>query len=259
MLIYLSGLPLAATAILLVVVPTAAAMCGPVLVRRRIALERLTSNNEIAGFKFATVGVIYAVLLGFAVVVVWEKFREAESAVLQEAGASATIFRLAVGEDAEVSAMRSALSNYLRLAIHEDWIEMEKARESRAANEALGALYAISVRVTETGSRHPAVFSEMLKQLETITQSRRLRLHLAEGVVPAILWLVLYGGGALTVGFTFFFGTKNLPAQVMMTGILSILVFTSLLVIVSIAYPFTGPVHVDSEPLQTVLADFGQP
>jgi hypothetical protein len=45
----------------------------------------------------------------------------------------------------------------------------------------------------------------------------------------------------------------------MMTGILSILVFTSLLVIVSIAYPFTGPVHVDSEPLQTVLADFGQP
>jgi hypothetical protein len=50
---------------LLVVIPTIAAMCGPVLIRRRIGLERLTSNNEIAGFKFATVGVIYAVLLAF--------------------------------------------------------------------------------------------------------------------------------------------------------------------------------------------------
>ena len=50
-------------------------MCGPVLMRRQIGLERLASNNEIAGFKFATVGVTYAVLLAFAVIVVWEKFQ----------------------------------------------------------------------------------------------------------------------------------------------------------------------------------------
>jgi hypothetical protein len=33
------------------------------------------------GVKFATVGVLYAVLLAFAVVVVWEKFNQAESEV----------------------------------------------------------------------------------------------------------------------------------------------------------------------------------
>ena len=60
----------------------------------------------------------------------------------------------------------------------------------------------------------------------------------------------------LTVGFTFFFGTKNLPAQILMTGILSVIVFTGLLVIVTINYPFTGPVHVGTEPLQTVVEDF---
>jgi len=84
-----AGLPLWVAAILLVVLPTIAAMCGPVLMRRRIGLERLTSNNEIAGFKFAAVGVIYAVLLAFAVFVVWGKFNDAETAVVQEAGASA--------------------------------------------------------------------------------------------------------------------------------------------------------------------------
>ena len=60
----------------------------------------------------------------------------------------------------------------------------------------------------------------------------------------------------LTVGFTFFFGTENLPAQVMMTGVLSVLVFMGLLVIVSINHPFTGPVHIGSEPLQDVIEDF---
>ena len=72
-------------------------MCGPVLIRRRITLERLVSNNEIAGFKFATVGVIYAVLFAFAVIVVWQKYSEAETAVVQEAGGAASSFRLAAG------------------------------------------------------------------------------------------------------------------------------------------------------------------
>jgi hypothetical protein len=53
-----------------------------------------------------------------------------------------------------------------------------------------------------------------------------------------------------------FFGTENLAAQVMMTGILSVIVFMGLLVIVSIDHPFIGPVHVGSEPLQTVVEDF---
>ncbi len=70
MSLFLSRCPLWLAALLVVVLPTIAAMCGPALIRRRIALERLTINNEIAGFKFATVGVIYAVLVAFAIIMV---------------------------------------------------------------------------------------------------------------------------------------------------------------------------------------------
>ena len=97
---------------------------------------------------------------------------------------------------------------------------------------------------------------EIFKQLDAITQARRTRLHLATGIVPGIVWMVLYCGAVLTVGFTFFFGTKNLPAQVMMTGILSVLVFMGLIVIVSFDHPFTGPAHIGSGPLQHVVEDF---
>ncbi len=98
----------------------------------------------------------------------------------------------------------------------------------------------------------------MFDQLDALTQARRNRLHLAVGIVPPMLWVVLTLGGVLTVGFTLFFGTKNLRAQIMMTGILSMVVFMSLFVIISINHPFTGPVHVDSEPLRAVLAEFGR-
>ena len=82
---WLSSLPLWASALIVVVIPTIASMGGLLLVRRIFGLERLVTNNEVAGFKFAVVGVTYTVLLGFAVIVVWEKFRDAESAVAQEA------------------------------------------------------------------------------------------------------------------------------------------------------------------------------
>jgi hypothetical protein len=258
MLLSLCELPLWASAILLVLLPTAVAMCGPVLVRRQVDLARLATNNEIAGFKFATVGVIYAVMLAFAVIAVWEKFSEAEGVVTKEAGAAATLYRLAAGPEPEAAAAKAALNNYLKLAIDRDWPLMAKERGSRDVTRALDGLYAAILRLPETGLRKSASFGEMLKQLDEITESRRTRLRLATGIIPTMLWVVLCCGAVMTIGFTFFFGTKNLRAQITMTGILAVIVFMGLLVIVSFDHPFTGPVHVDAEPLQVVLEDFGQ-
>jgi hypothetical protein len=90
-------------------------MIGPLITRRIFPVERLGLNNEIAGFKFATVGVIYAVILGFAVIIVWEKFQSAEVAVAQEAGAVAAIYRLSSGLNAQTAAtLRDQVSAYAK-------------------------------------------------------------------------------------------------------------------------------------------------
>ena len=256
MSLFLSGLPLWAAIILIVVLPTVAAIAGLIFSRRWLNLEHLSTNNEIAGFKFATVGVIYSVLVAFAVIVVWEKFNEAETVVVREAGAVATLYQLAAGPEPGLIATRAALGNYVRLAIDRDWPAMATEKESREASQALVALYAAALQLGADGARHPAILAEMLRQIDTITQARRTRLHLATGIVPGIVWLALTCGAVLTVGFTYFFGTQNLRAQVMMTGILSVLVFMGLLVIVSIDHPFTGPSNVGSEPLQALVEDF---
>jgi hypothetical protein len=258
MSLYLSSLPLWVSALVLVVVPTLIAMCGPILIRRKVGLERLTTNNEIAGFKFATVGVIYAVLLAFAVIVVWERFSDADTAVLQEAGASATLYRLASGSDAAAVTTRDALSSYLKLAVEKDWPRMRDEGASDEARRALDTLYSSAIAMGTNSARPSAVLTEMFKQLDIVTQARRTRIQLAAGTVPVMLWAVLFCGAVLTVGFTFFFGTQNLAAQVLMTGILSTIVFMGLLVIITIDHPFTGPVFIGSEPLQSVLEDFSR-
>jgi hypothetical protein len=255
--LFLAGVPLWLGAFLIVILPTLLAMCGPILVRRRFSLDRLTTNNEIAGFKFATVGVIYAVLMAFAIIIVWERFADAENSVVQEAGAAANLYRLAPDADPESRAMRAALSDYLHLALTRDWPQMARVHGSPEVTRALDALYARALALTRAGAPQPAVQMEIFHQLDNMTQARRARLHLATGIVPGVLWGVLVLGGVLTVTFTFFFGTRNLRAQVMMTGILAVIVFMGLFVIVSINHPFTGPVHIDGEPLAGVLEDLG--
>jgi Protein of unknown function (DUF4239) len=259
-MMYLTAKPLWIATLVLVGLPTAVAMLGPVFVRRRIGLDRLAINNEVAGFKFATIGVLYAVLLAFTVILVWERFSSAEADVAQEAGAAATIYRLANGmEPAHGAILRDSLTGYLDIVITQDWPAMEQGHGSRAATGALNTVYASAMAYTPADGRGTALFAEVLHQLDLMTHARRERLVLASGIVPGIIWLVLFVGAFLTIGFTLFFGAENLLAQTMMTGALSILIFSGLLVIVAIDRPFTGVVKVQPEAVHAVLADFGTP
>ena len=266
-------------AILVVVLPTAIAMFGPILVRRIFGIERLIINNEIAGFKFAVVGVIYGLLLTFAAISTWDKFSEAQVAVIEEAAAANAIYQLTNGPEQDQLAVRGALSKYLKLAIDKDWPAMEVEQESEEVSGALGELYIDVIRLIQKGAMVPAqkkgtvspqkganpvqneVMSqaltiELIKQLDTITKSRRTRVHLAGGIVPNMMWNALLIGAALTIIFTFFFGAENLAAQVSMIGILATMIFMSLLMIISFDHPFTGSVHIGPEALEDLLKRF---
>ncbi|MBF9234793.1 bestrophin-like domain [Microvirga alba] len=237
---------------------TLLAMAATVLVRRRVASERVRINNEVAGFTFATIGVLYAVLLAFAVIIVWEKFSTADTVAVQEAGAVATLYRLANGIGGDPgAALDESLTRYGKTAIAEDWPAMERGRSSETVTRALNVTYAALLTFTPTDGRGTALLTEALRQLDRLTESRRTRLVLASGAVPGVLWFVLLGGAVLTIGFTLFFGTESTRAHAMMTGSLAFLIFSALLVIVVIDRPFTGPVKVQPDALAIVLQDVG--
>ena len=211
MISFLTGLPLWLSGMLIVGLPTVLAMFGPTVVRRYVTLEKLAENNEVAGFKFAVVGVLYAVLLGFAIIVVWQRFSDAENNVAREAAAAATIYRLSQDINGQPGiALRGALTNYVRAVISEDWPAMERGGESRSTRQALDSLYAALLAFESPERRDTALVFEILHQLDTITEMRRARLSAAEGLVPGLIGPILFGGAVITIAYTFFFGTKNL-------------------------------------------------
>jgi hypothetical protein len=243
--------------VLLMLLCTALAMVGPILIRRRVAFQRLRTNNEVAGFKFATIGVLYAVLLAFVVIIVWERFHDAERALTEEAGAAASIYRLSAGLSEEGGkALRTRLTAYLHSVLEDDWPAMARGGASPVTNRLLNRLYAEMARYRPSDLHDSDLQSGLFNALDQLTQSRRARLVMAEGTVPSAIWFVLFLGAVLTISFTFFFATENVVSQSMMTGVLAALIFSAILVIVAIDRPFTGAVEVSQEPIRLVLDDF---
>lgn len=263
LVLWIAEAPLWLSGLVVIIIPTTLAMLGPALVRRFVVLDRLTTNNEVAGFKFAVVGVVYAVLLGFAVIVVWEKFHDAEAAVAQEAGATLALARLSTGlpagtEPGQGGALRARVGDYLHSAIDDDWPAVARAQVGGSTTEAVNALYrtVLAYRPSDLGGA--MLQQDILQQLNMLTQARRTRVVLSEGVVPGVVWTVLFIGAVVTVSFTFFFGTINLRAQVLMTGLLALTIFLGLEVILTVNRPFTGPVSVEPKPLETVLSEMAR-
>lgn len=243
--------------ILLLPIFTAIAMAGPLLIRRRIALERLRTNNEVAGFKFATIGVLYAVLLAFVVVIAWERFHDAERALATEAGAAANVFRLSAGlNETAAAALRKQITAYLQSVIGDDWPAMAAGHSSPATTRALNGLYESLIRYSPTDLHDSDVYRDLLGEADKLTEARRERLVMAEGTVPGVIWFVLVLGAVLTIAFTLFFGTENVITQSLMTGVLAALIFSALLVIIAIDRPFSGAVVVSRESVRAVLEDF---
>jgi hypothetical protein len=67
------------------------ALVGFELVHRLVPAASRQRHNDVAGFIYAALGVIYAVLLALVVIAVWEQYQAASETVEQEANALAEI------------------------------------------------------------------------------------------------------------------------------------------------------------------------
>src|SRR4028119_2316922 len=81
--------------VLTVCVVALVAVAGLEAVRRLVPAERRREHNDVAGFIYAVVGVIYAVLLALTVIAVWEEHEAAKATVREEANELADVFWLA--------------------------------------------------------------------------------------------------------------------------------------------------------------------
>ena len=97
---------------------------------------------------------------------------------------------------------------------------------------------------------------ELMNTLRGLTEHRRIRILQSHEMLPAILWMVLIGGGIVTVGAACFFGVPNFRFHLLQVATLSFLISLVLVAIADIDRPYQGDVKVSPEGFQFALRSF---
>ncbi len=214
--------------------------------QRIVKHETLTPHNEVAGVILTVIGTLYAVILGFVVVVVWQGYTTASDVAVSEANALAKVYRLASGvSEPARSTIRRHISDYAQAVLTKEWPRMVSSGESDRQTGAIAREIANEVvNIEPKTDAQTNLQAAMLAALGQFLDDRRSRLTYLQPRIPGILWGVIIFGGVVLLAITFLFGLKNRLVQLIMTGALAAMIAISIVTIFDLESPLQGANHV---------------
>ena len=223
-----------------------------VLLARKFLQGRVREgHNDVLVPLFLTAGTIYAVMLGFLVVVVWEAYGNAKDNVGAEASTLTTMYRMTNGmEPGELKVMREHIREYTEAVAEKEWaIQAKTGGASPDARRQVAAIYrefAAMPRDVESS----AVNREFLQQFSNVTAARNKRTLQAGEEVPWVLWLGLVGGATIVVAMSCMLYMDKLWPHVLGSIVLTVMIGMLLCVTVILAKPFKGALALKPEPFE---------
>lgn len=245
----ITNIPNLAAEFLMVAAVAACFVVIHAVLQRRLRTEVLRRHNDVTGYIFSAVGVLYAVVLGFVVVVVWQKYDAAVSNVEAEVDAVGNLYHVVDGFPADArGAIRSDLRSYVEQVVRVEWPAMARNADvpDNGANNLEDASYRIDtlapINFKQFAAQQAAISNE-----QRLFDARRARLIEAVPAVPDVLWFALIAGALAMVAFCYIFGVENRPAQLIMTAMLVGLIGILFVVIGEFSTPFSGSVRISAD------------
>lgn len=226
------------------------------LVVDRISPRELRiEHNDLAGFILAVIGVIYAVLLAFVTIGVWERFQVAESRSYEEAAALTSIYRDA-GSFEQSRELRASLRAYVEGLLAYEWPKMERGQESSRVDAEIERVDTMVRSLPVTTESRQDVHGQMLSALNVALGDRDARLAEDATGINGLMWIVLVLGAFVTIGFTSLFGFRRDIMQYLMIGSLAFLIGLVLFLAMAMNYPYRGAVTVEPKAFHMALRTF---
>jgi hypothetical protein len=225
---------------------------------RRHGWRGFREHNDIVGFILTIVGAIYAVVLGFVAVVVWEQYEASRQNEQHEVNVLSALYddayALAPGARDE---LRREIFDYVRIVTDDEWPAMRQGRESASASTAARAIVDTVIRVQATAPDHAS--SQAFDLSHAFMDARRARLQDNRSGIPLLLWVALFGGALLTLGFGYLFGIENVRFHATASACVAAMIALILVLIARLDYPYRGDTGIPPTDWQAAAQTMTRP
>jgi hypothetical protein len=221
------------------------------LVARRYPFEKLEISGEGIGSYCNVVGILYAIVMGYVLVNVYESYSAAEMAVETESALLIDILRDAEGLPFKDGvALRMATLRYIESVTQKEWPHMvEYANTHPETFERFSDLYHIMRRMKCETEEQRIFMSEILSRLNDLSTTRHQRLMASGARVPNMLWGMLISVGLVTFNLCFFFPVHNERMRVyFLCCTASVMTFTTMLIYV-MDRPYSGTIGIQPDSI----------
>lgn len=238
---------------------TGLALLGLWIFQHLVDVKTRQEDTDTVGLTFAIVAVVYAVLIAFIVVDVFETSAKGEQIATAEANKLSNLMLDSAGLPAQTAeGVRKDLDDYIDIVVKSEW-------PSQRAGKLGDAVFEPGWTVLAHLSARLAVFEpltmgqnvnkgEMLHTVNELIKARRSRILAAGEHLPLVVWQILLLAGAVAVGYTYLFGAHSFGIHVAITGLISATIALVFVLIIALDYPFRGEVSVGDEAFVNVKA-----
>jgi hypothetical protein len=231
--------------ILIVLAVNAATIGAMLLVRRRAPEGSYFKDGDRASGVFGVLAGGFAIFAGFIIFLAFTTYDQSRSG--GEAEALTVIQQF---ETAELlpPAVRGRLTGeivcYGRSVVHQEWPQMQDGKGGDTINPWSIALFRSLQLVNPKSASEQAAYSKWLDQTSDREAGRRDRVHGAEGIIPASIWLVLFVIAGVVFTFMLFFADsgEGVRSQAMLMGSATTVIVLTLAAINALNHPYAAGV-----------------
>jgi uncharacterized membrane-anchored protein len=224
------------------------------LVHKYWSHEERRKHTDVAGFIFAGVAVLYAVMVGFVVLVGWEGLNSARATTYSEANQLANVYWESRSlPPPQGPAIAGLTVGYAHIVVDTEWPLMDQGESSAKAQAILNQIRERVFAFQPRTGQQQALYEQALANVNDLSAARRDRLVSMSETVPEPLWVALIFGGVITVAFCLLFGLENQVVHIAMVAGVAALVTISLLLVKDMQYPFAGDPHIGPEAFKIFL------
>lgn len=213
------------------------------LIVRRFAAPAggfFTDADRAAGV-FGVTGTGFAVLLAFVIFLSFSSYDRAREKASVEAVAITQLYRTARLFSPEARRqLHGELICYARAVVEDEWKTMRDGHESPLVDGWVARIEQTVDAIQLNGDKQRVAYDAWFQQAAERREGRRGRLAEAQPLVPSLVWLALFLGGALIVTYMCFYADPAEPAfvQALMMAAVTTMVVGGLLVVRVLDRPY---------------------
>jgi hypothetical protein len=248
-------LPLIVTGPAIIVALCLFALVGLHVVRRRVLplLRIHIEDAEFGGSMVQSVMVFYGLAMALIAVNVFQTYSDVSKTISQEATTLAALYRDVSGypEPARTQ-LQTELRDYVDQIIHEAWPLQRRGKVPTAGVAYMNRFQTILIGAEPASEGQKLLFAETLRAYNTVIQARRLRLDAVHTGLPAVMWMVILFGGAISLTTAFFFKVEDERLHAILVTLLAMFMGMVIFMILALDRPFMGDLGLPPAPYQLI-------